>query len=68
MSRNVSTSDRIIRLAIALVFIVLFMGEFVSGAVIYLMLSFAAILFITSLAGVCPFYIFMHIRTKKQSS
>ncbi|HBH24484.1 MAG TPA: DUF2892 domain-containing protein [Cytophagales bacterium] len=68
MSRNISTRDRILRLFTALILVVLFMGSFITGTVSYVALAVAAILFITSIVGLCPLYKALNIRTKKQSS
>lgn len=56
MKTNVGTIDKVIRLSIALVFIVLFFTHVVEGILGYVLLGLAGVFAITSFIGFCPIY------------
>jgi hypothetical protein len=56
MKNNVGNTDKIVRLAIALVFGGLYFGEIVSGTLGIVLLVIAALLVITALSGFCGLY------------
>ena len=55
MKKNMGMADRIIRLIIAAVILVLFLTNVITGALGIVLLVLAAIFVITSFIKVCPF-------------
>jgi hypothetical protein len=66
MKRNESGLDRIIRVVVGLVFIVLF-AVMASGWLGWLLLVLGAILLGTGIIGFCPFYAALKINTNKNA-
>ena len=60
------TVDKIIRLLIAAVFIILFFTYVVVGIFGYILLGLAAIFILTSLIGFCPLYTLVGMNTCKK--
>ncbi len=56
MKKNVGSIDKVIRLLLAALFIILFVFNVVSGFFGYILLALAAILILTSLVNFCPLY------------
>jgi membrane protein YdbS with pleckstrin-like domain len=65
MKKNMSSLDRILRLAIAVVVAVLYFTNVISGTWAIILGIVALIFLITSLVGVCPLYKLLGISTKK---
>jgi hypothetical protein len=65
MKKNMSSLDRILRLAIAVVVAVLYFTNVISGTWAIILGIVALILLVTSLVGVCPLYKLLGISTKK---
>ena len=57
------TADRIIRLLIAAVFIYLYFGGIVTGTVGIILVVIAGVFALTSIAGSCPLYSILGIKT-----
>ena len=57
--------DKIIRILVAIVIIVLFYMEIISGTLGVVLLVFAGIFVLTSFLGVCPLYFPFGISTRK---
>ncbi len=66
MKKNMGTIDKVIRIALAVLFVVLFLTHVVSGTLGYILLALAAIFVITSLIGFCPLYLPFKINTGKK--
>ena len=67
MKPNVKYADRIVRMAVAMVFVVLYFGHIVSP-VLGLVLLISGIIFLaTSFTGFCPIYWMLGIRGLKQT-
>lgn len=66
MKKNVGSVDRIIRLILAALFILLFVFKSVTGIFGYIMLILAFILIVTSLVNFCPLYAIFGIKTCKK--
>jgi zinc transporter ZupT len=67
MKKNIGILDKIIRVSIALLIIVLLYFKLFVGELMANILSFVAgILLITSLIDFCPIYLVLNIGTKKQ--
>lgn len=63
MKKNMGSADKIIRLLLAAVFIILFAFNVVSEVFGYILLALAAIFIITSLISFCPIYTIFGIKT-----
>jgi hypothetical protein len=66
MKKNVGSVDRIIRLLLAALFILLFVFKSVTGIFGYILLVFAFIFIVTSLVNFCPLYAIFGIKTCKK--
>ena len=65
MKKNVGITDKVIRFLLAAAFAVLFFTGTVTGIFGIVLLVFAAIFVLTSLASFCPFYTIFGIKTCK---
>ncbi|MFZ2905186.1 MAG: DUF2892 domain-containing protein [Cyclobacteriaceae bacterium] len=66
MKPNMGTSDKAVRILLALVVIVLYLTNVISGTLAIILLIFAAILIITSFISFCPLYLPFGISTQKK--
>lgn len=66
MKINIGSSDKLVRLSIALVLIILFYFEIISGTLGLIALVAAFVLSITSLINFCPIYPIFGINTSKK--
>lgn len=64
-AKNMGSADRIIRFLLALVFIVLYFGGFVSGILGTILLILAVVFILTSAVAFCPLYVPFKISTRK---
>lgn len=65
MKKNMGVADRVIRLLLVIVFIALYIQGTISGVVGWSLLAVSIIFLLTSLAGACPLYTLLGIRTCK---
>jgi len=65
MKKNMGSADKIIRILIALVIVVLFYTEIISGVLGIILLIIAGIFVLTSFVSVCPLYLPFGINTRK---
>ncbi|PKP21379.1 MAG: DUF2892 domain-containing protein [Bacteroidetes bacterium HGW-Bacteroidetes-20] len=56
MKKNMGAADRIIRVIIAAIVVILFFTNMISGALGIVLLVLAAVLLLTSLISFCPLY------------
>lgn len=56
MKANMGTLDRIARVAVAAVLVVLFLTGTLTGTLAYVLLAVAAVFLLTSVVSVCPLY------------
>jgi len=56
MKKNMGSIDRIVRVIIAAILIVLSLAGVVSGTLSYILLAASGIFLLTSLIGFCPLY------------
>jgi hypothetical protein len=56
MKKNVGTIDKVIRIMIAVVVIVLYFTHVISGTLAIILLALSAILIVTSFISFCPLY------------
>ena len=66
MKANIGSSDKLIRLGVAIVLIVLFYLEIITGTMGIIALVIALLLTVTSLINFCPLYSFFKINTAKK--
>ena len=64
MKTNMSTIDRILRTAAAIVFGILYYNGIISGVWGIILLVIASIFLVTSIMGFCPLYALLHTGTK----
>lgn len=65
MKRNMSNTDRIIRVILAAIFAYLYFGGIVSGTLGVILLVLAAVFLLTSIISFCPLYAPFKISTYK---
>ena len=65
MKKNMGMADRAIRILIAAAFVILYLAHVVGGIWGLVLLVVAGIFVVTSIAGVCPLYSVLGIRTCK---
>jgi hypothetical protein len=68
MKKNMGSFDKVVRLLAAVLFIILFVTNVVSGVFGYVLLALAAIFILTSLVSFCPLYAIFGLKTCKTKS
>lgn len=66
MKPNVGGTDKLIRLVIAVVFVILYLTGVATGVLGYILLGLAAVLVITALVSFCGLYPLLGINTCKK--
>jgi len=66
MKKNLGTSDKVIRILIAVVFAVLFFTHVITGTIGIILLILAVVFVLTSLISFCPLYWPFGISTAKK--
>ncbi len=66
MKKNMGSADKVVRILIALLIVVLFAADVISGVLGIVLLVFAGIFMLTSLIGSCPLYEPLGINTSKK--
>ena len=67
MKKNIGTTDKLVRIILALVIAVLFFTTIISGAMSIVLLIFAFVLLLTSFISFCPLYWPFGISTIKKN-
>ena len=67
MKQNVGSIDKLVRLALAIVLIVLYYKEILTGTLGYVALGLALVLTITSLISFCPIWAVLGLKTTKKT-
>jgi hypothetical protein len=67
MKKNMGTIDRIIRILLAIVVVILYMNGSITGVAAIILGILAFVFIITSLIGFCPLYVPFKISTIKKS-
>ena len=57
MKKNMSSADRIIRVILAAIVVLLYYSNIISGITAILLLVLAAVFVLTSMISVCPLYL-----------
>ena len=65
MKVNMGSSDRIIRIGIAIIVAVLYWQGMIEGTLAYVLLALSAVFVLTSLVNFCPLYTLFGINTCK---
>lgn len=68
MKKNMGSADKIIRLIIAAIIVVLSFTHIIEGTLSIILLVVAAVFALTSLVSFCPFYTLLGINTCKVKS
>ena len=63
MKKNVGTIEKVIRILVAVIFIILFATKVVTGTLGIILLVLAGIFILTSLVGWCPIWALFKIST-----
>jgi Na+(H+)/acetate symporter ActP len=66
MKKNMGTVDRTLRLLIALVIVVLYLANQITGTAAIILGIFAVVFLLTSAMAFCPLYVPFKISTKKK--
>jgi hypothetical protein len=66
MKKNMGTADKVIRVLVAVVILVLYFTHVISGTLAVILLILAGIFVVTSLLGICPLYLPLGINTGKK--
>lgn len=64
MKKNMGTADRMIRLIVALVIVVLLVTQILTGTLALILGILAAVFLLTSAIGFCPLYVLLGISTR----
>lgn len=65
MKKNMGIMDRALRIVTALIIIILFLTDNLSGLAAAILLSLSAVFILTSFVSFCPLYYMLKIRTNK---
>jgi uncharacterized membrane protein len=66
MKKNMGTIDKLIRILVAVVVVVLYFTHVISGVLAIILLALSAIFVITSLLSFCPLYLPLGLSTRKK--
>lgn len=66
MKKNMGTIDKVLRLIVAVAFLVLFFTKIIEGTLGIILVVLAVVFAVTSLIGVCPLYTPLGINTSKK--
>jgi hypothetical protein len=66
MKKNMGVIDRVIRILIAVVVVVLYFMHVISGTLAIILLILAGVFVLTSILGFCPLYLPLGLNTGKK--
>ena len=66
MKKNMGTADKVIRALVAVVVLILYFTNVISGTLAVILLILAGIFVVTSILGTCPLYLLFGINTVKK--
>jgi len=66
MKKNMGTIDKVIRVLVAVIILVLYFTNVISGTLAVILLILAGVFVLTSLIGTCPLYLLFGLNTKKK--
>ncbi len=67
MKKNMGVIDRVVRILIAVVIVVLYFTHVISGTLVIILLILSGILIVTSIVSLCPLYLPLGFNTRKNS-
>ena len=67
MKKNMGTIDRTIRTLLALVIVILYLTNMISGVIAIILGIFAVIFLLTGFIGFCPLYAPLKLSTRKKA-
>jgi hypothetical protein len=65
MKNNVGTIDKVIRILVAVVVVVLYFTHVISGTLGIILLALAAVFVVTTILGFCPIWQILGLSTRK---
>jgi hypothetical protein len=66
MKKNMGVIDKVVRILIAVVVVVLYFMHVISGTLAIVLLILAAVFVLTAILGLCPLYLPFGITTRKK--
>lgn len=66
MKKNMGTVDKVIRILVAVVVVILYFTNVISGTLGIILLVLSAIFVVTSILSICPLYMPFGISTRKK--
>jgi hypothetical protein len=66
MKKNMGVIDKVIRILIAVVVVVLYFMHVISGTLAIILLILAGVFVLTSILGLCPLYLPLGLSTRKK--
>jgi len=66
MKKNMGTIDKVIRILVAVIVVILYFTHVISGTLAIILLALSAIFVLTSLISFCPLYLPFGINTGKK--
>ncbi len=66
MKKNMGTIDRVIRILVAVVVVILYFTHVISGTLAIILLALAAVFIVTSFLSFCPLYFPFGLSTRKK--
>jgi hypothetical protein len=66
MKKNMGTIDKVIRILVAVVVVILYFTHVISGTLAIVLLALSAIFIVTSILGFCPLYLPFGLSTGKK--
>jgi len=66
MKKNMGTVDKVIRILIAVVVVILYFTNVISGTLAIILLALSAIFVVTSILSICPLYMPFGLNTRKK--
>lgn len=66
MKKNMGTVDKVVRILVAAIILVLYFTHVITGVLAVILLILAGIFVVTSLIGTCPLYLPFGLSTRKK--
>ena len=66
MKKNMGTIDKVIRILVAVVVVILYFTNVISGTLGIILLALSAIFVLTSIFSICPLYMPLGLSTRKK--
>ena len=66
MKKNMGTVDKVIRILVAVIVVLLYFTNVISGTLGIILLALSAIFVVTSILGICPMYMPLGLSTRKK--